>query len=132
MEDRVVQLEKEIMKMLLEGDLPTLRILREQFRLSNVSDRRFSGVGFFTDFEVPDGTEKTDVKSFRLGDVIAEIDHLKHGAGFLLFVENGVISMLEGFCYDENWPETIEGFKLSYINGPERDLIDIEKDHQQK
>jgi hypothetical protein len=47
-----------------------------------------------------------------LGDIGADIPGLAHGAGFVLFVRGGVISMLEGFSYDEKWPESISEFKL--------------------
>jgi hypothetical protein len=33
----------------------------------------------------------------RFGDVLAEIEGLKPGAGFALFIDDGLITMLEGY-----------------------------------
>ena len=35
-----------------------------------------------------------------------------HGAGFLLFIRGGVISMLEGYTDDESWPASTDEFTL--------------------
>jgi hypothetical protein len=61
-------------------------------------------------------------KSFKFGDVVAEIEGLKHGAGFLLFITDGALDELEGYCYDEAWPKEVIGFKLAYFGGSERDM----------
>jgi hypothetical protein len=44
--------------------------------------------------------------------VVAEVDGLKHGAGFALWIENGMLATLEGFSYDERWPETVNRYSL--------------------
>jgi hypothetical protein len=78
-----------------------------------VFKREFSGVGFFTEFALPsDAQVKRDVADMSLGDIGAELPGLKHGAGFVLFTRGGSVTMLEGFTYDENWPEKTDEFKL--------------------
>jgi hypothetical protein len=37
--------------------------------------------------------------------VIARMEGLEHGAGFMLFIDDGVLVMLEGYTYDEPWPQ---------------------------
>ena len=44
---------------------------------------------------------------------------LAHGAGFVLFIRGGRLSMLEGYTYDEPWPDQVRGFSLRYSD-PER------------
>jgi len=43
---------------------------------------------------------------------MADIEGLAHGAGFTLFLRDGVIDMLEGFSYDEPWPKEVARFQV--------------------
>jgi hypothetical protein len=59
-----------------------------------------------------DAGVRRDLPDMHIGDVGAEFPALKHGAGFVLFVRGGVITMLEGYTYDEAWPERTDEFRL--------------------
>ena len=63
----------------------------------------------------------------RIGDVYAEIPGLEHGAGFVLYIKDGYLDMLEGYSYDEPWPSSVEGFALHYSSG-ERDVRSLRLD----
>jgi hypothetical protein len=115
-------LERAVVEMLLAGDLPALYALRAQFTASRVAKREFTGVGFFTDFDVPASAPQVSAnRSLEIGDVEASISGLQHGAGFVLFVRGGVLHTLEGYTYDEQWPAEISSFSLQYWKTP-RDL----------
>ena len=104
------------MDLLLTGDDPTLKILREQYRLADVIKRELTGVGFFITFAVPSkATRLEGSESIHIGDVEAQTKELQHGAGFVLHIRNGVIECLEGYSYDEPWPVCFEDFHLSYV-----------------
>ena len=81
-----------------------------------------TGVGFHCDLEIP-----TDVPSlpghpsFALSDLEATIEGLARGAGLVLFISDGRLTLLECFTYDEPWPDTISSFTLFYRSQP-RDL----------
>jgi hypothetical protein len=110
-----------VLEKLLTGELPILEALRAQARIGRVEERSMTGVGFFTTFAVP--TEAPPVQgSFQLGDVLSRIEGLSHGAGFVLWVKNGVLDMLEGYTFDEPWPEQIGDFSLEYIDDRQKDL----------
>jgi len=122
--NNLTQLENEVLKMLLEGDDDVLINLKAQLDLVSVEDREMSGAGFFTNFLVPQSCKTKIINAsseFKIGDVHAEIEGLDFGAGFLLYVEDGAIKMLEAYSYDEPWPVETDSFKLTYING-QRDL----------
>jgi hypothetical protein len=122
-------LEHAVMAMLLAGDDPTLRILAEQFRAAQVTKRELTGAGFYTRFSVPpEAPRLADRPSFRFGDVTAEIEGLQHGAGFVLFVDDWVINFLEGFSYDEFWPENTDKFQLSFMGKQSRDFAKLPKE----
>jgi hypothetical protein len=59
------------------------------------------------------------------GDVNAEIEGLKFGAGFLLFISNGAIKMLEGYSHVGPWPAEIKRFVLTYADGSERNFNEV-------
>ena len=48
------EIEALVMSMLVAGENPVLSVLREQLRVAGVRSRKMTGVGFFTDFSVPD------------------------------------------------------------------------------
>jgi hypothetical protein len=47
-------------------------------------------------------------------DAYADIDGLEHGAGFVLWLEDGWLSCLEGFSYAEPWPDTASRFSVRW------------------
>jgi hypothetical protein len=109
-------LESAVLQKLLDGEHPILAALRHQLGGLCVLTREFSGVGFFT--QLKPAVEAVPApfasRTIRFGDVLARIPGLEHGAGFLLFVENGRLDMLEGYSFDEPWPARIRDFTLSY------------------
>jgi hypothetical protein len=110
----LTRLEQQVVQKLLSGESETLANLRSQLSACRAVKREMTGVGFYVNLEVPATVPRVTRSSFKLGDVNAAIEGLKHGAGFLLYVESGSLVMLEGYTYDEPWPEHIESFELSY------------------
>jgi hypothetical protein len=113
----LTQLEKAVLDMLLDKPGETFTTLRRQLTCSTVSKREFTGVGFFTEFDLPLNAQvKRDVPDMTISDVGAEFSDLEHGVGFVLFIRGGVVTMLEGYTYDEEWPKSTEAFKIFKIN----------------
>ena len=106
---------------LLSGNEPRLAQWRQQLDGCAVVSRTFSGVGFFTDISVSVNHPRIPGLHFHLGDVIGIHPQLRHGAGFVLFVRDGVLNMIEGYTYDEPWPAAQNDFILGYVTGAERD-----------
>jgi hypothetical protein len=120
--DGLAKLERAVLEKLLCGASDAFRILREQLGSLRVIDRELTGVGFWTNFAIGGGAEKLPGgPSFRFGDVVAYLDGLKHGAGFELLVEDGRLRMLEGYSFDEPWPDAADNFTLRYESGANRD-----------
>jgi hypothetical protein len=120
--------ERAVMQRLLDGEDEFLSILREQLQKTVVAKREMTGVGFYTTFLVSDEARRLPGnQSFKFGDVIAKMPGLNSGAGFLLYVQDGALHMLEGYTYDEPWPEPISAFELSYTKGHQRDVNNLYK-----
>jgi hypothetical protein len=109
-------LESAVLEDLLDGNHPVLAALRDQIAGLSVVERERTGTGFFTKFETPPATKRAPVstESIRFGDVVASIDGLANGAGFLLYVDGGLIRMLEGYSFEEPWPEHVRRFSLRF------------------
>jgi hypothetical protein len=106
-------LEQAVIDMLLEKQGEPFDTIRQQLSHATIAERRFTGAGFFTDFVIPtDAPVRRDLADMTIGDVGAEFPGLQHGAGFLLFIRGGVVSMLEGYTYDESWPASTDEFTL--------------------
>jgi hypothetical protein len=129
MSDELTDLERRVIEKLLAGEHPVLEALREQFRTCRVKKRELTGCGFFTELEMSRSVKAapTGQQNLRIGDVAARIAGLEHGAGFVLFVSGGYLDMLEGYSYDESWPESITDFELAYVDGS-RDVAALQLD----
>src|ERR1043166_1924227 len=106
-------LEKAVTDLLLDKQGEPFDTVRRQLLHATICKREFSGVGFFTEFTLPsDAPVRRDLPDATIGDVGAQFPGLQHGAGFVLFIRGGVVTMLEGFTYDEPWPESMHEFTV--------------------
>lgn len=106
-------LEQAVMDMILAKVGEPFDTIRQQLAHATVAERRFTGAGFYTDFVISsDAPVRRDLADATIGDVGAEFAGLQHGAGFLLFIRGGVVSMLEGYTYEESWPTSTDAFTL--------------------
>ena len=118
----LAHLERGVLEMLVAGDAQSTRRLQDQLAVCRVHERERTGVGFFTRLEVDRAAAgPIAIGSARVGDVVAEIDGLRHGAGFLLTIADGYLDELEGYTFDEPWPVEVSSFSLSYTEEP-RDI----------
>jgi hypothetical protein len=76
--------------------------LKAQFSTATLSSRQNNGHGFYTRFSVVHESS-TPVRGPQLKNgPTARIDGLKHGMGFILWLEKGYATCLEGFGYEED------------------------------
>ena len=108
---------------MLAGDHPVLAALRGQRSLVTVTGRELTGVGFFTTLRVPLAVPCALLGRLVIGDIDAKMRGLQYGAGFVLFVENGVLKTLEGFSYEEPWPDVIAELALAYRDPARQELL---------
>jgi hypothetical protein len=90
--------------------------LRQQAQHAAVRSRKHTGVGFWTYFAVEPGAPRlANSGRLRLSDVGAVVQDVQHGAGFILWVEHGVIDCLEGFTYADDWPKEPKLIRWHYL-----------------
>jgi len=95
-------LEREAPDLL--GCIPTLE----------VTGRTHTGVGFFTDLSSESSRKVASDQNLTFGKTAyADIDGLRHGVGFVLYVGDGLPSLLEVFSHaGEEIPRNIQKFRF--------------------
>jgi hypothetical protein len=109
-------LERDVITLLLSGDDPDLPALRMQFEHALATNREMTGVGFWTKIATSDADPVPGRQNFELLKATATIPAIDHGAGFVLFVREGRLSQIEGFTFDEPWPDDVAGYSLARID----------------
>jgi hypothetical protein len=106
----------EVLPRLLNGNDPALTILRAQLREVTVIDVELSGVGFFAQLAVAPTLPTTDPPRIVGGDAEIVLSGVVHGAGCVLFIDNGRLSMFEGYTYGgEEWNEETEVMSIGRV-----------------
>ena len=106
-------LEAKVLDLLLAGDLDVLRTLRQQLDVASVSQREWTGVGFFTYLDVPSGcVPVSSPANFTISDVSGTLSGVECGS--VLFVNNGRLAMLE--CHTWGVGVVSEGVVLDELH----------------
>lgn len=105
---RFDEFEKIIITDIIEQYPEYKPILQAQFENIVVRKREFSAHGFSTYYEVRNVGEKLgNNENLQLGKHQWNINGLRYGSDYILWIENGWIRCLEGFSYNEPWPSEI-------------------------
>ena len=87
--------------------------------------RELSGAGVFLTFEVPPDVRRVEPRNFELSDVYFDLEGTECGGGAIIFIRDGVISMLEGYSHGGGWPDEPQVFAIRYFDGNQRDLAKV-------
>jgi hypothetical protein len=81
-----------------------------------VISREHTGYGVFTHIGMPPDTPRIDrdIPLFFIALVCAEELDRGRGLGFAIFIKDGQIQTLEGFAYENKWPDNFGNYKLTY------------------
>ena len=113
------EFERIVMNKLLEGSEDFLVALREQYSKATIASREFTGVGFFTTFDVPSHLAYGSLKG-RIFDVEAIIPGYD-SYFFILYIENGIFDVLEGFS-TLDWKEYYEEAEVVHFHEDRREF----------
>ena len=107
------EFERAVMAKLLEEENSINRILREQYKNSEIISREFTGAGFFTKLKIPPHIPLVNEPvDYGYGNLWCCINDKEFLHGFVLFIKDGVMICLEGFTCADSWPEIITSFEF--------------------
>ena len=86
--------------------------LTRQLDAVEAVQRRFTGVGSFTELLVPADLPRVSFRVCPINPLI-ESSALEHGGDSVLFFEDGLASTLELYAFVGSFPEAITAWKLS-------------------
>lgn len=119
----------QVMDMLLNGTDEVLLLLKKQYKGAKNVSIETNPVGFFVDFEIDEfqiNSNKFE-NTFQIGDVAGDLEHMEDAVGFILFVKDGFLKMLEGYTNaSEEWPDNAE-IRLRYDSNGERNFEKLQK-----
>ena len=82
-------------------------------------ERKLTGVGFLTEFQkniIP--LKATSLQSSAIWDRLSAVLNNETLVGFLVYVEDGNVSAIEGFTYGEKWPRELNNVKFEIASEP--------------
>lgn len=105
---KISKFEEMIITDIIEHNPDYREILLSQFNAAKVKERKKYERGFCTDYVIDDGVQTFgDGVDMRLSGSQWNINDVDNGTDYILWVKNGKISSLEGFTYEEKWPDEI-------------------------
>jgi hypothetical protein len=115
--EKLSDFERAVLEAGTSGHDPIFAALRDQLEGLRAVSREFTGHGFFTELAVRPGAQPVPgAQDLAIGDLTADLEGLSHGGGFVLFVKQGLLATLEGFAYDEPWPDQPRILRLAYVD----------------
>lgn len=119
-----IELVNQVIKMMLVGDDEVLMLLKKQFESAKIISEEVEEAGFYINYYV----DKFEIMSeqfnntFQIGDVDGEVNGVEGAIGFILYVKNGFLIMLEGYTnVIDKWPNANDQIILKYDTGETRD-----------
>src|SRR2546423_3927323 len=88
--------------------------LERQLTAAVVTKRENSGAGFFTSIAVPGDAPRVSSPRALGYETHARVLPLEHGLGFVLFMENGALDLLEGFACGQESTAALDFAKLDF------------------
>ena len=76
-----------------------------------VLERSFTGVGFFTDFKKPLKFSVKKKLSSPSGNVLIKVNNSVL-TGYLFYIEKNSLVGMEGYTFDEDWPDKINSTEV--------------------
>lgn len=101
-------IEREVLEITAAEYPGSAEALRQQIETARVISFENSGAGFFSDLTVADDAPALSEKS-PLSAAYGSVLGIEDGMGFIVFLEDGRLSMIEGYCQGDS-PSTVIDF----------------------
>jgi len=106
-------LEKAVVEMLLNDRALLDKKKSVRWDAVAVKRRSMTGAGFLTEFEhSPELCVFGETVSLRWGKAGARLNDARIETGYLVYVDDGVITRVEGYTYGDEWPTSIDRIEM--------------------
>jgi len=122
---KLTKLEKQVIATMIADPGVAAARAAPNFEDVIVTAREFTGVGFLTELERSENLRifNEDV-TFRWGKVGARLNASATESGYVVYVDDGYITGVEGYTYGETWPSSVEEFELyELVEGMELESV---------
>jgi hypothetical protein len=89
-------------------------VLARQLERSTVTKRENTGSGFFTNIAVSEDAPRVECPRVLGYATHARVEGLEHGLGFVLFMEDGKLHLLEGYAWGPENTASLDVNNLSF------------------
>ena len=89
-------------------------VLQRQLDRATVTKRENTGGGFFTDIAVPEDAQRAECPRVLGYATHARVEGLEYGLGFVLFMEDGKLHLLEGFAWGPESTASLDLMRLPF------------------
>jgi hypothetical protein len=128
MMDKVYQ---KALNIILEGELGWLEKLRKQVELICETKTTKTGHGIFIDLVISDNRYNLPIDRLVISDLSAKVNS-KYLIGFNLFIQKGKIKTLEGFAFNNGWPNEFKTIEFFYDGEKTRNLEKLNSEYIEK
>jgi len=95
---RFTELEEAALRSIFSETPELAAGLERQLAAATVTERENSGAGFFTTLRVSDDPPRVEIPKVLGYETHAHIAGMEFGIGFVLFMKDGALHMLEGYA----------------------------------
>ena len=110
----VTEMETAALQAIFAETPPMASELQRQLGRAKVTKRENTGGGFFTDIAVPEGEPRLKCSNVLGYATHARVEGLEHGLGFVLFIKDGNLNLLEGFAWGPESTASLDLRNLSF------------------
>jgi len=90
-------IEREVLEITATEYSGSVEAMRRQIDTAQVTSFENSGAGFFSDLAVADDAPVL-LENSPLSGAYGSVLGIEHGMGFIVFLKDGRLSMIEGYC----------------------------------
>lgn len=111
----LIEISKEAMNMLLEGNDDLLNALKLQFNACEIVVEDQFDTGAYINFSAIFNISPVSPQKFFIDDVFLSQENLDYPIGFILFIQSGYLALLELHTYgDDKLPKEFQNYTFYY------------------
>ena len=113
MQSKLNKLEIEVLNHYLDSKGIEKEYFGKNFETIEVIERRIIGSGYMVEIKTDKSLEDRGVLNDRGGGDLEGVINNKIAVGFVVYVDDGMLNAIEGYTFEEVWPENISDYTIT-------------------